>query len=182
MIEMLARGNNVLWISPYGNFKGSLMPHFNRVRNNLGVYHPGVNWLPLQFLNRLNERRRQMQVYLYLLQEEFRADLIWTDDPGSVRLVERYRNEGVPAFFFADRHLGLERSEIQKLGNGFDLVAVTSEKLLRDFASGEKVFLTPGSSSRIDHSLSLEEQEEALIEDLENRLEEISGRLEKLIN
>jgi hypothetical protein len=64
MIELLSRSNDVVWISPFGAANGPMFPNVYKVKESLTVYYPGINFLALQSLRLINEKRRLLQVKL----------------------------------------------------------------------------------------------------------------------
>lgn len=155
MVEMLSQANDVVWISPYGAVNAPLFPSIEKASENLTIYYPGINFLALPSLRSLNEKRRLLQVVLYLLGRDFEPDLVIIDDHMSGNFATYYSKRGALTLYYrAGKYLEeqerLVRNRVEKT---VDLVYRPAE-------------------------LAEELSEEELLEALQKRLEEISDLVE----
>lgn len=155
MIELLAQANDVIWISPYGAVNAPLFPSINKAGENLTIYYPGINFLALPALRRLNEKRRLLQVKLYLVGRDFDPDLVIIDDYMSGIFSAYYGKRGALTLYYRiSKYLGeTERSVRRKVEGEVDLVYKPEE-------------------------LGEELSEEEMLTALQERLEEISALVE----
>lgn len=155
MVELLAQANDVVWISPYGAVNAPLFPSIDKVSDNLTTYYPGINFLGLPALRRLNERRRLLQTMLYLVGRDFEPDLLIIDDYMSANFVAYYGKRGALTLYYRiGKYLDeQERPARRKVEGEVDLVYRPAE-------------------------LAEELNEEELLEALQKRLEEISALVE----
>jgi hypothetical protein len=155
MVEMLAQANDVVWISPYGVVNAPLFPSINKVSENLTIYYPGINFLALPFMRKLNEKRRLLQTMLYLLGRDFEPDLVIIDDYMSGNFAAYYGKRGVLTLYYRiSKYLDeQERPARRKVEAEADLVYKPAE-------------------------LAEELSEEELLAALRERLEDISALVE----
>ena len=189
MLERLSAANEVVWANPYGTVGGALLPRITTLKEGLTIYNPGINLLPLQSLRGLNERRRLLQVKLYLLGRDFEPDLIWFDDPPVVPFAAHYRKQGAAALYYAaeDSDPTSSRTERKKLVEELDLVVTPSPALYKKYGehtpnahllSGGDLMPPPEAG---EDELPDELLEKAFMEALEKRTEEISRAAEKAL-
>jgi hypothetical protein len=100
MIEILAGANNIVWVDPYGRINANILPRVYRLKESLTVYCPGINLLPLSFLNRFNQARLLLQIKLYLLERDFEPNLVWIDNMASLNFVKAYKKEGIRSLYY----------------------------------------------------------------------------------
>ncbi len=183
MIDILASSNDLVWISPYGSVRGPLLPRIFRVKEGFTVYHPGVNMLPLQFAENFNQKRRLMQALMFLMQSDFEPDLVWVDDPVSWRFAAHFSKKSVPVLYYCAGNDRLSKVERDKMAEHFDLIIAGSEQAYNRYEFSGKAELVAGQNlpvpeeglDNIDDAHE-EELREALLADINSRLEQI-GRL-----
>jgi len=192
LMELLAGANEIVWVSPFGSLRGNLLPDFKPVRAGLTVYRPGVNFLPLPTLQRFNEWRRLTQVLMYLLEKDFKPDLVWLGDPMAGRFAEHFRRKGAPALYYGPPDgMKVPREEEEALTAAVDLLIFSTEKQYRRFAGSGRAVLVEaadipsagaevtGAENPTDASAEANKQlEEIFMADLRERLEKISSLIE----
>jgi hypothetical protein len=161
MIEMLSGANDIVWIDPYGPLSGPIAPHIYKVKEGLTVYHPGINFLALPFLRLLNQRRRLLQVNLYLVGREFIPDIVWIEDPLASRFALHYGKKGALTLYYAAKRDAEEhiRSESDRLSKKVNLV----------YKPGE----LPAEMTEEKFSAALNER----LEDISRLIEAIKGQV-----
>lgn len=124
MVELLSGSNNIIWVNSYGSLNGPIFPYIYEVKETLTIYHPGLNLLALQSLRLVNERRRLLQVILYLTERDFEPDMVWIDNPLARRFTEHFAKKGARTIYYADESDQDEmiHAERKKLINEVDLV------------------------------------------------------------
>ena len=187
MLEMLSAWNRVVWANPYGSISGNLLPRVTRLKQNLSIYNPGVNFLPLPALGGLNERRRLLQVKLYLLEQDFEPDVVWLDSLSARPFAAYYRRKGALTLYYATEELdrAWSHEERRKLAEPIDMVVTPSKDLY------EKYLRLPGSvhllsGGDLEPPPEIESEqfaddllEKEFMEKLEKRILEISELIEK---
>ncbi len=190
MFEKLATGNEVIWANPFGPISGAIIPRISRVKDGLTVYNPGMNMLPLPLMGGFNQKRRLIQIIFYLLERDFEPELVWIDSPGAVAVAKQYGKKGALTLYYADEEneSDVSRTERKKVSAAVDLVVTPSEKLYREYRDyKDKVFLLKGGILELppedekeeDQGLSEEMLEQTLLEDIDQRLSEISAIVEQ---
>lgn len=187
MFEMLSTANKVIWANPFGPLVGALLPRITNPKEGLTIYNPGVNLLPLDFLRGLNEKRRLMQLNMYLLEIDFEPDLVWIDNPNAGRFTEYYAKKGALTLYYALDELDKtgSREERAKVVSAIDMIMTPSPVLYRKYREQtEKTFLLSGGDLTLpeeteDDQLADEELEKAFMDALQARLNEISVIIEK---
>lgn len=101
MIELLSGSNDVIWVNPFGPINGPILPNIYEVKERLTVYHPGMKFLALPSLMLLNEKRRLLQVVLYLIGRDFEPDIVIIDDPLARCFAVRYGKRGALTLYYA---------------------------------------------------------------------------------
>lgn len=99
--EVLSGANNIIWISPFGGISSNLLPRIDRLTESLTIYNPGINFLPLSFLEGFNSSRLLFHTKLYLLENDFEPDLIIFDSPELLKFTEAYKKTGAKALYYA---------------------------------------------------------------------------------
>jgi hypothetical protein len=155
MLDKLSMANNLVWVNPFGDIRESLLPKISRFKSGLVLYYPGMNFIPLPFLQGFNEKRRLFQVILYLIETEFEPDLVWFDDPVSAGSANYYRKKNSQSVFFACpvKSVTLNKMVIERLKEVTDLFITTDQKLYKKFENTGKAHLLNG-----DQFLSEEEK------------------------
>lgn len=187
MIELLSASNETVWANPYGKLTGPLLPRITTLKEGLTIYNPGVNFLAIPSLGALNERRRLLQVKLYLIGRDFEPDLVWIDAPLAARFTAYYGKKGALTFYYAAEDLDnlSSRAERKKLTEAVDLVITPSPKLHKKYKeqTGKAYLLSGGDlippPETEDDEPEDELVEKAFMEALQKRLEEISRIVEK---
>lgn len=146
MFEKLAMANNLIWTNPFGNVSESLLPRIIRLKGELTLYYPGMNFIPLPFLQGVNEKRRLFQILLYLIEREFEPDLIWFDDPVSAGSANYFKNKGATSVFFACpvKSVMLNKAIINRLNEVTDIFVTTDQKKYKKMESTGKAHLLKG--------------------------------------
>lgn len=146
MFEKLATANNLIWANPFGNVRESLLPRIIRLKGELTIYYPGMNFIPLPFLQGINEKRRLFQILLYLIEREFEPDLVWFDDPGSAASANYYRKKGALSIFFACpvKSVMLNKNILNRLNEVTDIFVTTDQKKYKKLESTGKAHLLSG--------------------------------------
>lgn len=124
MVEILAGANNIIWVNPYGGINANLLPRIYRLKETLTIYCPGINFLPLSFLEQFNQSRLLLQIKLYLMERDFEPDLVWIDNPASINFARAYRKRGASSLYFhseKDKE-ALEQGARFKLTNDVDFI------------------------------------------------------------
>ncbi len=124
MIELLSGSNDVIWINPFGPINGPILPNIYEAKESLTVYHPGMNFLAMPSLMLLNEKRRLLQVVIYLIGRDFEPDLVFMDDPLARCFAVHYGKRGALTLYYAgetdkEDYPGAERNQ---LAEAVDLV------------------------------------------------------------
>ncbi len=187
MLEMLAPSNQVVWANPFGKITGAILPRITTLKEGLTIYNPGFNLLPLKWLSGFNERRRLMQVNMYLLERDFTPDLVWIDDPTAKCFAVYYGKEGAVVLYYAldDLDKTVSREERERLASVVDLVITPSRALYKKYREHtDQVFLLSGGDLLLppeteDEEISDEQLERTIMDALQARLEEVSKILEK---
>lgn len=190
MFEKLATGNEVIWANPFGPISGAIIPRISRVKDGLTVYNPGMNLLPLPLMGGFNQRRRLLQVIFYLLERDFEPELVWIDSPGAVGVARHYGKKGTLALYYADEdnESNVSRTERKKVAAAVNLIVTPSERLFREYKNyKEKTFLLeggilempPDDEEEDDEGVPEEMLEQALLEDINKRLNEITSIVER---
>ena len=117
IIELLAGANNIIWISPFGGISSNLLPRIDRLTESLTIYNPGINFLPLSFLDSFNRSRLLLHTKLYLLEKDFEPDLVIIDSPGLIIFAEAYQKSGAKALYYATakNNINMTRTEKRKI-------------------------------------------------------------------
>ncbi len=182
MLDLLSVTNQVIWANPYGPVSGALLPRITRPKEGLTIYNPGLNLLSLKSLRGLNERRRLLQVKLYLIDRDFEPDLVWFDDPPAMLFAAYYKNKGAVTLYYAAEDLEQvsSRAKRKKLAEAADLVVTPSPMLHKKYKeqTGKAYLLSGGDLippvETEDDGLADELVEKNFMEALQKRLEEIS--------
>lgn len=190
MMEQFSAENRVIWVNPYGTLGGAIMPRITTSKEGLIIYNPGVNYLPLQWLSGFNERRRFMQVNLYLIEKDFSPDLVWFDDPLVQVFSDYYRKKGALTLYYAINEIfsPLSASERDKLASAVDLIFTTNRQVYKKYASHDNVFflegedLLPSSEEESDTQIDIELMENEYMEALDKRLVEICRVIEEKLD
>jgi len=183
----LAEFNDVIWINPFGGISGTLFPDKNIMRGRLTVYNPGVNLLPLPSMRFFNNRRRLLQVKMYLLERDFEPDIVIFDDPYARNFAAYFRKKSSLVVYYAgeDKEERPERSEEDLLVESTDLVFVTSPQLFRRLEESGKVHLVESKvefdGKFSDEEIEIDSLEKVYMEDLKRRLEVIGRILEEAL-
>ncbi len=174
MMEKFSAENQVVWVNPYGTLGGAIIPRITTSKEGLIIYNPGVNYLPLQWLSGFNERRRLMQVNLYLIEKDFLPDLVWFDESLVQVFSDYYRKKGALTLYYAinETFSPLNASERDKLASTVDLIITTDQQVYKKYSSHDNVYFLEGedllplvdeeSDSQIDIELMENEYMEAL--------------------
>ena len=201
MIEQLSRWNEVIWVNPFGSLTGSLLPRIYEAKEGLTMYHPGLNFIPLQSLKVINDWQRLLQIIMYLIDREFVPDLVWIDDPFARRFATYYRKRGALTLYFGDDRVMDEptRLERNRLAEAADMIIVSTPVLYERFEYTGKAHLVEstvivappaeavnGKDAPVAGEESSEEQddevfEKEFMEDINKRLEEISRLIDEKI-
>ena len=117
MVELLSGSNDVIWIDPFGPINGPILPNIYETKESLTVYHPGMNFLTIPSLKLMNEKRRLLQVILYLIGRDFEPDLVFVDNPLARCFAVHYGKRGALTLYYAgetDREdcPGAERNQL----------------------------------------------------------------------
>lgn len=138
MIELLSGSNDIIWVNPYGQVSGSIFPNVYKIKESLTVYYPGINFLALQPLKLVNERRRLLQVILYLIGRDFEPDMVWIDDPVARYFALHYGKKGALTLYYETERVQDEHSlaEKRRLAEMVDLV-YKPQKLPADFSEDD---------------------------------------------
>ncbi len=190
MFEKLATGSEVIWANPFGPISGAIIPRISRVKDGLTIYNPGMNMLPLPLMGGFNQKRRLLQLIFYLLERDFEPELVWIDSPGAVGVVKHYGKKGALTLYYADEEneSSVSRTERKKVATVVDLIVTPSERLFREYEDyNEKTFLLEGGTLELPpddeeaegEGVSEEMLEQNLLEDIHQRLEEISAIVER---
>ncbi len=188
MFEKLATGSEVIWANPFGPISGAIIPRISRVKDGLTVYNPGMNMLPLPLMGGFNQRRRLLQIIFYLLERDFEPELVWIDSPGAVGIAKHYAKKGALILYYADEEneSTVSRTERKKVAAAVDLIVTPSERLFREYEDyNEKTFLLEGGTLELppddeeEEGVSEEMLEQKLLEDIHQRLREISAIVER---
>ena len=114
IVEVLSGANNITWISPFGGISSNLLPRIDQLTESLTIYNPGINFLPLSFLDGFNRSRLLLHTRLYLLEKDFEPDLVIIDSPGLVMFAEAYKKSGAMALYYATAKKSLNMSRTAK--------------------------------------------------------------------
>jgi len=138
MIELLSGSNDIVWVNPFGPANGPIFPNVYKIKESLTVYYPGINFLALQSLRLLNERRRLLQVVLYLIGRDFEPDMVWVDDPMARHFALHYGRKGARTLFYEAERMQDEEvlAEIRRLAEAVDLT-YKPEKLPADISEDD---------------------------------------------
>lgn len=186
MMEQLSAENRVIWVNPYGTLGGAIIPRITTSKEGLIIYNPGVNYLPLQWLSGFNERRRLMQVNLYLIEKDILPDLVWFDEPLVQVFSDYYRKKGALTLYYAinEKSSPLTAPERDKLASAVDLIFTTDQQVYNKYASHDNVFflegedLLPLPEEESDPQIDIELMENEYMEALNKRLAEICRIIE----
>lgn len=186
MMEQFSAENQVVWANPYGTLGGAIMPRITTSKEGLVIYNPGVNYLPLQWLNGFNERRRLMQVNLYLIEKDFLPDLVWFDEPSVQVFSDYYGKKGAMTLYYAINEISssLNASERDRLANAVDLIFTTDQRVYKKYASHDNVFflegedLMPFKEEESDLQIDIELMENEYMEALNKRFLDICSIIE----
>jgi len=99
--EMLSGANNIIWINPFGRFNANLLPRIDRLKENLTVYYPGFNFLPLPFLGTFNRSRLLLHTKMYLLERDFEPELVIFDHPELINFAAAFKKRGSQILYYA---------------------------------------------------------------------------------
>jgi hypothetical protein len=99
--EILSGANNVIWVNPFGSFNANLLPRIEHLKENLTVYNPGINFLPLPFLGRINRSRLLLHTKMYLLERDFEPELVIIDSPELINFAAAYKKSGSQILYYA---------------------------------------------------------------------------------
>lgn len=190
MFEKLATGNEVIWANSFGPISGAIIPRISRIKDGLTVYNPGINLLPLPLFKGFNQRRRLLQIIFYLLERDFEPELVWIDSPGALGVVNHYRKRGALTLYYADEEnkAELSRAERKKVAAAVDLIVTPYERLLHEYKvfnekthylEGGILELPPVDMVEADEAVSEGMLEQALLEDINQRLNEITAFVER---
>lgn len=163
------------------------MPRITTLIEGLTIYNPGVNFLALPMLSTLNERRRLLQIKMYLIGRDFEPDLVWIDSPLAVPFTAYYGKKGALTLYFAaeDSDYLSTGTERKKLTEAVDLVITPSPKLHKRYRelTGKTYLLSGGDLIPPPETEDADPDEEliekAFMEALRKRVEEISRIVEK---
>lgn len=139
MVEQLSTANDVIWVDPFGPMNGPIFPKIFAVKAGLKVYNPGLNYLALNALKNLTERRRLLQVSLYLLEKGFDPDIVIIDSPSALPFAIHFRNKGSFILYY-------QLGESEELSQGKNKVItdttdlVYAPKRLKDLETDEELF------------------------------------------
>ncbi len=193
MLERLSISNVVIWANPFGKLGGALLPRITTLKEGLTIYNPGVNYLPVAWLSGLNERRRLLQVNLYLIERDFEPDLVWIDDKRAVLFAAYHGKKGALTLYYAHEDLDktTSREERRQVANAVDVVLTPYSALYKKYREHTRqVFLLGGGNLFFaaedcaglmseDEETSDDMLEKAYMDSLQQCLEEISSILEK---
>jgi len=98
--ELLSGGNNIIWISPFGKINATLLPRILRIKETLTIYNPGINYLPLSFLDGFNRSRLLLHTRLYLLERDFEPNLVIIDHPNLLKFAALYQKSGASSLYY----------------------------------------------------------------------------------
>ena len=190
MLEMLAPSNQVIWANPFGKITGAILPRITTLKEGLTIYNPGFNLLPLKWLSGFNERRRLMQVNMYLLERDFTPDLVWFDDHNTRCFAAHFGKKGAVVLYYAldDLDKTSSREERRRIASVVDLVITPSPDLYKKYREYTKeTFLLSGGDLLLpnepgDEEISDEQLERMIIDALQVRLEEVSKVIEKALS
>ncbi len=171
IFEKLASANLAIWINPFGKINESLLPKITRLNSELTVYYPGMNFFGLPFLAGINERRRLLQIKLYLIERDFEPDLVWFDDPLAGLSAQYYKDKGARVIYFAcpAKNIPLDSIIIKRLSDQSDFIFTTDQQIFKKFSSNSKAYLLSG-----EQYLSKEEKN-ALAGEVEGEITESAG-------
>lgn len=183
MMEQFSSENQVVWVNPYGTLGGAIMPRITTSKEGLIIYNPGVNYLPLQWLSGFNERRRLLQVNLFLIEKDILPDLVWFDDPLVQIFSDYYRKKGALALYYAinEKTTSLNASERDKLASAVDIIFTVDQQVYKKYASHENAYFLEGEDllypleEEPDSQIDLELLENKYMEALNKRFEEVCG-------
>lgn len=187
MVELLSGSNDVIWANPFGPVTGALLPRVTTSKEGLTIYNPGLNLLPISALSGFNEKRRLMQVNLYLVERDFLPELVWIDDPAAAPFTLYYGKKGALTLYYAGKEEtgSLSSSEREKLAGAVDLLLVPDPQLFRKYESTGKAYLLEGGdllpvNETGDEDAAADEMlEQFFLEAVTDRLEEISALVKK---
>lgn len=163
------------------------MPRITSLTESLTIYNPGVNFLALPMLSALNERRRLLQIKLYLIGREFEPNLVWIDSALAAPFTAYYGKKGALTLYYAaeDSDNISTGTERKKLAEAVDLVITPSPKLHKRYRelTGKAYLLSGGDLIPPPEAEDAEPDEElvekAFMEAIRRRMEEISRIVEK---
>ncbi len=152
IMEMLAGANNIVWVSPFGSLNGNLLPDFKQVRVNLTIYRPGLNFIPLPALWRINDWRRLTQVIMFLLEKDFAPDLVWLGDPLARRFAGHFKRKEVPVIYYGSPEgTKVPRGEEEALAEAVDMLILSDRSQYTSFADSGKAELVEASDIFIEN-------------------------------
>lgn len=122
--EILAGANNLIWISPFGRLNANLLPRIDKINESLTIYNPGINYLPLSFLDGFNRSRLLLHTRLYLLERDFEPNLVIIDRPELLKFAALYQKSGARSLYYlsAASFLEIPREERALAENTVDYV------------------------------------------------------------
>jgi len=122
--EILSGANNIIWISPFGRINANLLPRIEVIKDSLTIYNPGINYLPLAFLDGFNRSRLLLHTKLYLLERDFEPDLVMIDHPDLLNFAAHYKKAGARSIYYrsAESFLEIPREDRVAVENSVDYV------------------------------------------------------------
>ena len=100
IVEVLSGANNITWISPFGGISSNLLPRIDQLTESLTIYNPGINFLPLSFLDGFNRSRLLLHTRLYLLERDFEPNLVIIDHPNLLKFAALYQKSGASCLYY----------------------------------------------------------------------------------
>ena len=122
--EILSGNSNLIWISPFGRLNANLLPRIDKINESLTIYNPGINYLPLPFLDGFNRSRLLLHTRLYLLEKDYEPDLVIIDRPELLKFAVLYQKTGAHSVYYlsAASFLEIPREERAVAENTVDYV------------------------------------------------------------
>jgi len=173
IFEALANSNLLIWINPFGKINDNLLPRITKMTSELTVYYPGMNFLGLPMLKWINEKRRFVQIYLYLIEREFEPDLVWFDDPLASSSADYYRKKGSLSIFFAcpEKSSILSKRSINQINDKVDIFITSDKSLYELMRNTGKAYLLTGHENLSE----AEKKALTLIDDLDQVTEDVDS-------